>query len=503
MQGEFSSPPSRFRARHLVGGLLLLAVLGGLAREWVLRRSEPRYLGRTEREWFPVWSQRFPGAFLTNAAPEALPMFLAAIRRQDSPLLDWWNGIAGRFPDIQGVELRGVNAFQVQFSAMFALLNSAARSDFASELMGRFDSLPLSDRQLILQHAGYDRIPMGTIQELSPLLIRILNRADDQFAVLAGSALARNPVLARPHAARIIAVVASEVRKARAEQPSPRYLSLIGDLGPISPAATRPLVSLVDPSKSWKQIALLLALSRLDPENFPPNRFLAGATDRANLRARIVALGTLLDDKLREPSLPADFAVFLEVFLRFDGFFEPADDASSRRILDPFRALSILHRLSRRPLDSPRLQLAILGGVNNPSPEIRRGSAGALAQARNLTPEAIDRAAALLLEGWEPHFMLKVFLNARLMPHSVRGLVLNLASGDTKWFLPTVEGRSADRLNRDLGFVAAPANWDPKPTLSDEFARRIGLPPIRDSLPVLAKDLLQRVEEAGGSGVLK
>ena len=99
--------------------------------------------------------------------------------------------------------------------------------------------------------------------------------------------------------------------------------------------------------------------------------------------------------------------------------------------------------------------------------------------------------------------MLKVFLNARLMPHSVRGLVLNLASGDTKWFLPTVEGRSADRLNRDLGFVAAPANWDPKPTLSDEFARRIGLPPIRDSLPVLAKDLLQRVEEAGGSGVLK
>ena len=216
-------------------------------------------------------------------------MLLAAMRRPDSPWVRSWNGIAGQFADFQDEIPRGADAHWVAMLATFALLHSAARADFAEALIDRFDSLPNSERQAIIQYAGYDRIPIGTIQQLSPLLIRILNGSDERFALVAGHALARNPTLARPHAARLVSVLAAWMQKAPKEERTPRSnLARIGDLGPLSPDTVQPLVSLVDPKRIWKQVPLLLALSRLDPEHFPPDRFLASAQDPANRRERVV-----------------------------------------------------------------------------------------------------------------------------------------------------------------------------------------------------------------------
>ena len=479
MQGEFSNPPSRLRPRYRIGGLLLLVLLGVLSREWVLRRSEPRYLGRTEREWFPVWSQRaFPGASLTNAPPAALPMLLAAMRRPDSPWVRSWNGIAGRFSDTPGISLRGADAWEVRYFATFALLHSAARADFAEAMMGRFDSLPISEREAIIQYAGRDEVPMGTILQLSPLLIRILNGSDDRFALIAGHALARNPALARPHAARLVAVLAAWMQKASKEERAPRdNLARIGDLGPLSPAAVQPLVSLVDSKRIWKQTPLLLALSRLDPEHFPSDRFLASAPDPANRRERVVVLGLLLNDVLRKPVPPADFGVWVEQFLSFEGFDEPAGDVSGNRFVDQFKVLYLLHQISRQSRISPEVQRALLRGVRNPSPYIRRASATVLAQVRSPAPNAVDRAAILLSEGWEPAFMLQVLVNARMIPSSVDGIVRELASGVT------------------------PTGWTPKSSLSPEQSRRVVLRPSSGSLRAIASDLLHRVEESRPSGI--
>ena len=194
--------------------------------------------------------------------------------------------------------------------------------------------------------------------------------------------------------------------------------------------------------------------------------------------------------------------MWIEQFLGFDGF-DRLDASPIERGAHQGQALEILNRLSRMTRVSPELQDTVLGGMKSPSPSVRRATAVALAQIRHPTPKVVDRAAALLLDGWEPDLMVRVLSNARMIPNSARGLVDALASGDMRWFLPTLDGPSADRLNLDLGFAAAPPDWTPKPTLSDESARRIGLPHIRDSLPPLAKELLRRVEENAGSGMQK
>jgi hypothetical protein len=267
------------------------------------------------------------------------------------------------------------------------------------------------------------------------------------------------------------------MRKTPTEERSPRSnLARIGDLGPLPVEAVQPLASLVDPKRIWKQVPLLLALSRLDPVHFPPDRFLALAPDPANRRERVVVLGVLLSDMHREPLLPADLGVWLEQFLSFDGFDQPAGDPSGDRFVDQFRALSLLHLISRQSRISPEVQRALFRGVTNSSPYIRRASAAVLSQVRNPAPSTVDRAAALFSEGWEPEFMLQFLVNAWVIPRSVDGMVRDLASG------------------------VKPIGWTAKLSLSPEQARRAVLRPSSKSLRAIASDLLHRVEESRPSG---
>ena len=510
MQGDVSNPSPGFRARHVLGGVLLLALVGMLAREWGLRRNEPRYLGRTEREWFPLSSQgALPAVQLTAAPPEALPMLIAALHRPDSRLVDWWNGIADRAPDIRGVEFHVIAPTQVRYFAIQAMIQSASRPDFARALTERFDGLTEDDQFGILHELGNLPTPRESIHQLSPVLVRCLEKRQRFHARLAGLALFKEPALARRHVAQLVSIVTE--KRMRDSVFVPIFLNRLGDLGSVDAQDVQPLVQAVqalstnathDVLARRNRIFGLIALSRLDPVQFPPAGFLGGASDQADRNARVELLGQLLVEKVRESLLPTDLAVWIEQFLGFDGF-DRLDASPIERGAHQGQALEILNRLSRMTRVSPELQDTVLGGMKSPSPSVRRATAVALAQIRHPTPKVVDRAAALLLDGWEPDLMVRVLSNARMIPNSARGLVDSLESGDMRWFLPTLDGPSADRLNLDLGFAAAPPDWTPKPTLSDESARRIGLPHIRDSLPPLAKELLRRVEENAGSGMQK
>jgi hypothetical protein len=486
MQGESSSPPSRFGARHFVGGLLLLTVLGVLSREWVLRRHEPRYLGLTEREWFPLWPQgSLPAAQLTVAPPEALPMLLAALHRSDSRLVDSWNVMAERGEGFFKVDMRALAPFEVRALAIDAMIQSASLPGFAAALTERFESLSMDDQRGLLLELGRSATPSASVRQLSPLLLKFLAAGEGDLAWYSGLALMKDPDLARGHLAQLIPFVGREMMRTPVARPGVTlFLSRLGDLEAVGSVDLQPLAEAVQAtavqSESGKHIRNVgsFTLSRLDPGQFPPHRYLEGTRNGAERNGRVVYLGTMLEADLRGPHLPGDLEAWLEVFLRIDDYDRLAP-SSSERLAYRDRALSILQELPRRAPLSPQIQSAILAGMDNGLPAVRRATAAALVQIKKPAPTVIERAAALLAEGFEPDFMLQVLEHGRVIPESVRGLVRDLAAG------------------------VPPVDWTPKPTLSDASARRLSLPTVRNALPALAKGLLWKVEETGGSGTQK
>ena len=484
MQGEFSNPPSRFRPRHVLWGLLLLALLGVLSREWVHRRNEPRYLGRTEREWFPLWPEgSLPAAELTVAPAEALPMLIAARHRPDSRFVDTWNSIAVWLRRFRRADLHAVEPSQVRYDALQAMVQSTCQPGFAGALMDRFSGLSPDDQFAFLVELGRFEGPAKGVRELSPLLLRCLAEGRRDLALYAGVALMKERALARRHLAQLLPIVAGELTGNTAGSPGlPLFLNRLGDLGTVDSAEVQPLVLAVRADASRTGMAThntalgLITLSRLAPEEFPPHGYLNGDMNWDERNERVTALGELLVNKLGRTNLPEDLEAWLELFLRFDGYDD--QPLSSRwRIAYRDRVLWLLQELPRRSPLAPQIQSAMLAGMDHSFPVVRRATAAALVQIKKPAPKVVERSATLLLEGFEPDFMLRVLGNARVIPDPVHGLVRDLAAG------------------------AVPVNWTPKPTLSDESARRIGLPLIRDSLPALAKELLRKVEETGGPGV--
>ena len=460
-----------------MGAIFALVFVGFLVSQWIQNRRAPRYLGRTEQEWFPTWSFRGSAWIpLTNEPPEAVPVFLAAMQRRDSPMVDWWNTVVGQLPDIRGVDLHGASAYQIRFNATEWMLRSAARPETAAALMDQYESLPEEVRREILGRAGDAHLPLDVIRNLSPLLVRVIYGRDIGQSVLAGHALMKEPVLARPHAERLITNLAAELRPPEPYGPGAQaYLIRLGDLGSTDPRFLRRLIEVPHVPQTWSQLYQYqlirsLTLARLDPAHHPVRKFIEDSDDKAERSKRAFVLSLWLGFAFREQRLPHDLAEGMEALLLFDGF--DGAPGGGERFKDVYNVLHLVRRVSATKPVSAELQDALTVGIRNSSPFVRRGCGTALAQLVPPSSNVLDHAATLLMEGWEADCMIQVFWNARVLPKSVEPLVRAFAEGRT------------------------PEGWTAKPTVTRSQSIGTGLRPASDSLQVLSRDLLRRIEEA-------
>ena len=428
MQREDPKVAGRSRFRWVVAALFVGAVCIVL---FFRRDTQPRYLDKTARQWFPLFS--LPGRpagqvpiELTTGNPESLNVLIAAMRISDP----WWMPYETRLPLKVREKLQLVPAFQVHWLAASAIKVCALDPRFATALANRLEELPLN-AQLQL-----DSIPDGPSKaildsRLLPIFEGHLRTKGlpSRLRVTVALQLLRFEGLS-DDTLRSLVQLGVEVLKSSAVSTlggndAVTLLGSLGRVGPISESLTLPLRSVLPDLAPGHCFELRLALTRLNPGLFPTATLFASATNSLDAFSQFEAVHFLLKNASRDAMLPENLGPILEQCLLFHG----TPDREEVVVRDKVSML-MEYAFRSAPAVVPTWRDSFAVGLDDPSRQVRRASAWTLYQMKANSAEVVEHVAHLLEQGREPELALMILTEARVVPERVASLVRSLAAGE-------------------------------------------------------------------------
>ena len=458
MQGEFSSPPSRFRARHFAAFLLAGTLLGLMGLVWLQNSREPRYRGKTSTQWFPyLWDFSkgpIPGAVLTNGAPESFPMLWSGLRKETPNWIGRCAALVNAFRANRKT-LPGTTFFDVQTELERALLRSAQSRSFADLVASHWMELREVTRRELLQALAGD-LRLGSIaprvaENLEPILYPLLSSQDLESQQLAARLLLQLPNLQIEQLRRIARVGLSFPSGA---WPYSQFWPSLYSFGGAGMAGRRAVAEVLAEQPEMHGDRFRLPLCLLDPERYPASGYWEPSGDLQRDLTRRVAVGEgihlLAGGRLEE------FAPWLEGYLLRD--IESRDHPEEASVLnrkldeDRFRFLS---NQSVGLNDNSRWLDAVSKGLAATSARVRLAAAMAIVRGRGKSPAVTQSATAALLRRQDPEVMLRILTLAKVVPPEVAPLIQKLATGETPVGWPSVSSDVTDEARALLGAVGA------------------------------------------------
>jgi hypothetical protein len=202
-----------------------------------------------------------------------------------------------------------------------------------------------------------------------------------------------------------------------------------------------------NPEFRWRKLKAhwQLAWCRLIPDSRVAGAYLSSAELGLPLSERAEAVGRLLAITGVRSNPPADFGDWMRRLLGLPLRTPDSPEGGVRSST----IVEILDRLEFEAPMSPSWGNSLLAGLGSSSPEVRAKSAELLWKLEVRTPEAVESAARFLQRGMEPEAMIRVFLQAGVLPAEVHALVRQLAQGQipAKWNMHEVRNTGAGQGN--------------------------------------------------------